>query len=236
MNEHFRSPKNLAILAIVGLGLIALCEFVAAGVGAAQIASPETSIELDGMSETSLWLMIQSFIALGQIPVYITTVVLFLMWLYRAHKNLYALRPVHLQFTPGWAVGWWFIPFANLVKPYQAVREVWWESGPEINDGPTFLTASLHSAPVYMGVWWALWLSSNFLSNITGRVFDPDDMSTVVTSGYFFLLTGIVTTAAAALAIYTVRDTTQRQEMRFKEIATMLSDEPPPPPKFGNNA
>ena len=26
--------------------------------------------------------------------------------------------------TPRWSIGWWFVPFVNLVKPYQIVREV----------------------------------------------------------------------------------------------------------------
>ncbi|QYO65100.1 DUF4328 domain-containing protein [Leptolyngbya sp. 7M] len=57
-------------------------------------------------------------IFLVSFPVGIATIVLFLVWLYRAHKNLFSLKPTHLDFSPGWAVGWWFIPFLNLVRPY----------------------------------------------------------------------------------------------------------------------
>lgn len=234
MNEIYRSAKNLSIFAIVGLGLIALLQVIAVIVGIGQLASPEMTIDLDEPVETSLWLILQSFVALVQFPIYLATVVMFLVWLFRAHKNLQFLRPAALRFSPGWAVGWWFIPFANLVKPFQVVREVWWESDPEVeDDGPMFLSESLHSAPTYMGVWWAFWLLSNFLSNITSRVFDPDDMASVTISGYLFVLTGIATVIAAALAIHVVRDITARQEARASAIGETVGNEPPPPPMFG---
>jgi hypothetical protein len=48
----------------------------------------------------------------------------FLMWVYAAHKNLPALGTPHPQFTPGWAVGWFFIPIMNFFKPCQAIMEL----------------------------------------------------------------------------------------------------------------
>jgi hypothetical protein len=53
------------------------------------------------------------------------------MWIHRAHANLYEAGAEGLQFTPGWAVGWYFIPFANLFKPFQAMRELWTRSHAE---------------------------------------------------------------------------------------------------------
>ena len=56
---------------------------------------------------------------------YFTTVVLWAMWRVRANKNMRALRPDgHFTFTPGWTAGWFFVPIANLFKPYQAVKEM----------------------------------------------------------------------------------------------------------------
>ncbi|MGE3169891.1 MAG: DUF4328 domain-containing protein [Pyrinomonadaceae bacterium] len=232
MTHEFRSPGVLATLAMAGLGLTALCELAAMFVGFGQIVQPDSALDLGDAGPMSLWLMLQSLIALVQVPIYIATVVFFLMWLYRAHSNLSVLRPTNLQFTPGWTVGWWFIPFANLVKPFQAVREVWWESSPDVDDEPVFLSASLHSAPVYMGLWWAFWIISNVLSNINARVFDPEDMTTVTLSGYLFILTGVTSAIAAGLAIYVVKDTTDRQGQRALAVAQLSRNEPPPPPTF----
>ena len=182
----------------------------------------------------STWLMIQGLIYLLRFPTYTLTAVLFLVWLHRAHSNLEALEASNLQFTPGWAIGWWFVPFANLVKPFQVVREVWWDSDPEIDNEPVFLSESLRSAPTYMGVWWATWLLSNIAANITSRVYDPDTMSNVEVGGLLFIITGVLSVIAAVLAIMVVKDITQRQELRSASLESrgVSSDMPPPPPIF----
>jgi Domain of unknown function (DUF4328) len=51
------------------------------------------------------------------------------MWMHRAYRNLPALRAQALRWSPGWAAGGWFIPFANLVIPFQVMRELWHHSG-----------------------------------------------------------------------------------------------------------
>src|SRR5438105_10172089 len=58
--------------------------------------------------------------ALGVIGILflIATIVVWLIWQYRTHANLRALGAGNLRFAPGWVVGWWFIPFANVVFPY----------------------------------------------------------------------------------------------------------------------
>lgn len=45
------------------------------------------------------------------------TAVAFLMWFHRTHKNLPGLGGRELKYTPGWAVGGFFVPFLNLVRP-----------------------------------------------------------------------------------------------------------------------
>ncbi len=236
MNESYRSAKTLSLLTIAGLSIIGLSDAIAIFIGVGQLASPELIMNLDDGSEgTSIWLMLQGLVILLRFPFYVATVVIFLVWLYRAHSNLYALMPTNLEFSSGWTVGWWFIPFANLVKPFQAVREVWWESDPEVPEGQSFLTSSLHSAPTYMVFWWFAWLASNIASNIAGRVYDPESLDTVIPSGIAFLIAGILSVIAAVLAIYVVRDITSRQEKRAIAVGQRAIAAPPPPPIFSGS-
>ena len=168
-----------------------------------------------------------------QFFVFVLAIVFFLIWLNRAYKNLYSLRPQHLEFSSGWAVGWWFVPFANLVKPFQVVREVWAESDPEITEGSTFLSMSLHQAPTYMGLWWASWIIMNVSSNIASRTLDFEDASSVAISGYVFLFAGVAAVVAAVLVIRVIRDITSRQELRFRRLGSLPNEHlPPPPPSF----
>jgi hypothetical protein len=233
--NSFRSLRSLSFYVLIGLGLMAGADMLSGFTGLGQIFSPETALDLDEGGAVSVWLMLQGLIYLLKFPVYVFTVVMFLVWLHRAHTNLGALGARNLEFTPGWAVGWWFIPFANLVKPFQAVREVWWESDPDVGESePVFLSASLRTAPTYMGVWWATWLLSNFAANVTGRIYDPDTMENVEIGGVLFVVTGVLSVVAAVFAIMLVRDITARQAERYANLSARraASDVPPPPPIF----
>src|SRR5512133_3434057 len=57
--------------------------------------------------------------------VFVAAVVVWCVWQHHAQANAVVLSGGGLRFTPGWAVGWWFIPIANLWKPFQTVRELW---------------------------------------------------------------------------------------------------------------
>ena len=49
--------------------------------------------------------------------------IVFLVWTYRVCKNAHALSSAPLSITPVWAVVWYFVPIANLVMPYNALRQ-----------------------------------------------------------------------------------------------------------------
>jgi hypothetical protein len=232
--DYYHSAKNLSLFAVSGLAAVAFCELLAFILGLGQIINPGLTGGLWAEeANTSLWLLFQGLVILLRLPVSIFTIVFFLIWLNRVYKNLAPLRAQNTEFSSGWAVGWWFVPFANLVKPFQVMREVWRESDPDFDENSGFLSNSIvGSAPRYMSFWWAFWIISNIFSNITGRIYDPEDMRSVEISGYLFVITGIVSIVAAVLAIMVVRDVTQRQEARFKNLAVLDEHQPPPPPDF----
>ena len=57
--------------------------------------------------------------------VYIITAIIFLDWVKRVNTNLRALSGEEMRFTPGWSIGWYFVPFMNIYKPYQVMKELW---------------------------------------------------------------------------------------------------------------
>lgn len=66
--------------------------------------------------------------------VYIITSVLFLRWVYVSNRNARALGASDMQHSPGWSVGWYFIPIATLWKPYQAMKEIYKASHPNYKE------------------------------------------------------------------------------------------------------
>lgn len=85
----------------------------------------------------------------------LVTGVLVLTWTHRASYNVRALGATGLKFTPGWSVGWYFIPIANLWKPLQAMTETWRAS---VN--PREWRRQAGSALLWC--WWSFWIL-NFL-------------------------------------------------------------------------
>ena len=65
----------------------------------------------------------QGILGLVQLAHYIITVVFFIMWFRRAYWNVHVISS-NTQFTEGWAAGSWFVPFLNLVRPYQIMKEI----------------------------------------------------------------------------------------------------------------
>ena len=117
----------------------------------------------------------------------VASVVLVGRWIYVASWNAHQLSS-DMSISPGWAVGWFFIPIANLFKPYQAMKECWmashnqWDSYSE-------------PPPPLLGWWWGLWIATNILSNVSMRLtFSQSDLS----------VSGSVLTVEALIAVLTV--------------------------------
>jgi Domain of unknown function (DUF4328) len=90
---------------------------------------------------------------------YLATVTGFLVWFHRAYTNLHALRTEALRFRAGWAVGGWFVPILNLVRPKQVMNDIWRGSD---SGAPATNDSAWHRAPVpaLLQLWWAPFLTS----------------------------------------------------------------------------
>ena len=175
----------------------------------------------------------QQFLGALSILVLLGAVGAWLTWQHRAQTNLHGMGMVGLQFTPGWAVGWWFIPFANLVMPFQTVRELRRASDPEADRYRWHLIKT----PALLGWWWAAWL----VGNIGGSFFvsygtnEEARASVLATGGMVRGVALIVLGVAAALAMAVVRDITHRQAervRRYGDAPVLPGTEDPGPPTF----
>jgi hypothetical protein len=140
------------------------------------------------------------------VVVLIVSGIVWLVWQHRSQANLHATRRPELSYTPAWAVGWWLIPFANLVMPFQTVRELWKASRGD-EDWKRIPTWSV------LGWWWASWIATAVISRVAAATFNgARSIDTVLTASRLFLLTAVLALVAAALAILVVRSIVRRQE------------------------
>ncbi len=151
----------------------------------------------------------------------VITGIAWLVWQHRSQANLHAARLRELEYTPGWSVGWWLIPFASLVKPFQTVRELWKASSGDDSWWQN-KTWSL------IGWWWALWIVMLVLERVATAVFNgAATLDTLISSSRLFLAYEVVVIIAAVLAIAIVRAVIERQEgLRGRQV-----EEGAPPPR-----
>ena len=64
-----------------------------------------------------------------------------------------------MTISPGWSVGWYFIPIANLWQPLKAMQEIWCASA-----APAHWKGQ--RPPGLMYAWWAMWVISIMLGNV----------------------------------------------------------------------
>ncbi len=90
-------------------------------------------------------------LALTGMPIWLITSILVLIWIHRANHNARQLGAADMHFTPGWAVGWYFVPIAWFWKPYQAMTEIW-----RTSRNPS----DWRGEPVspLLPWWWVLWI------------------------------------------------------------------------------
>ena len=151
------------------------------------------------------------------VVVQIPAIVLFLMWVHRASRNLPALGAHGQRFSPAWAVGWWFVPIMFLFRPYQVMMEIWRGSDATMpqawQDGP--ITALLPW-------WWILWIASAVAAvlSIFNGEFLSEAYAPTAASLQWELLSGALTICAGVLAILVVRRITSRQDERHLRMKT----------------
>ena len=235
-SDDFRDPLFVSWAVIGLLALNVICAVIYSMFGGMIIVFPEWIVYAEDGGVITLFAFLVNTIAVLEFPLRIATGIAFLFWVHRAYSNLSALKARNLEFTPGWAVGWWFIPFANLVKPFQVIRELFNESDPDF-DVETGYLHTPSGTPVEVGFWWGTLLTSNVLYRISNALYGSGEQPDSEYHAPFFLGGALFAVAAGTLAIYIVRETTRRQLKRFDLILSSSGniDQPPPPPVFGDS-
>lgn len=101
----------------------------------------------------------QHLAAMLRLLALLVTAITFLIWVHRANKNCNGFANNRLEFSPGWAVGYYFVPVVNLYLPYKAMKEIW-----RVSTDPVHWRSQ--SGSLLLVLWWMLWI----VSNITGYV------------------------------------------------------------------
>lgn len=115
----------------------------------------------DGQPLTIAWALGGVAAAFGWLVVFIACVIIASRLTFRMMKNLHVMDAPGEKMGPGWAVGWYFIPFANLIMPMRGVSQIW---------RGTFALAGEPEPNASIGLWWGAWILSNILAGVSFRM------------------------------------------------------------------
>jgi hypothetical protein len=159
----------------------------------------------------------QGVIGILQILSFVVTGVLFLRWTYLASVNARELSGSSMDFTPGWAVGWYFVPVATLWKPYQALKEIFRASDPDCADD-----WRQASHPDVLPLWWTFWISSNLLGQGAFRTgLRAEGASELLTSSWIMWLSDAIDIPLGLAAIAVVTALHARQSEKRRRVGVL---------------
>jgi small-conductance mechanosensitive channel len=207
----YRSARRLAMYAVAGLVIAAVSEILSilAEGGRLSIVNRALSGQAPSYSEATTSDNLVRATALIGIAVLIGCAAVFLVWLFRIVANNHALGARALRFTPGWSVGWWFIPFANLVRPFQVVAEAWRASDPRQPRSSADGRATISVSPLVVA-WWLAFILGNLIARFSVAT-GQDTLDGLHGTTIAAILSASVMLVAAFLAMLVVLRLTDRQ-------------------------
>jgi hypothetical protein len=126
------------------------------------------------------------------------------------------LGAFNLAYSPGWAIGGFFVPFLNLARPFQVVREIWKASDPEDYSWQLSPTSPL------IGGWGVLVLASNFLGRMVAQFARGAETSLAGLSNFTkaMMFDDAFGAVAAIPAIVLILSIDKRQEQKHERLMT----------------
>lgn len=162
----------------------------------------------------------QALIGFVQFALYVAAGVAFLIWIHRAHRNLPSLHAADLRFTPGWAVGWFFVPIMSLFRPYQVASEIWKASDPNVDTIDNTSWKNVATSPI-VGWWWAFFLITSYLGLFAARaILSGEELSDLLTATYAYMVSDAIDIVGIIITILMVRKISQFQEAKNKLISS----------------
>jgi hypothetical protein len=160
--------RRSLLLYVSVLGMEALACVVVAGTlwGTAGVELSSWRLKLTGFS-----LMAMAACGIAQFAVFVAVAVLFLRLLYKSAQKARGFSTPFTYVSPGWAVGYWFIPLMNLYRPLEVVKALFKACAAESG-----ADAKPKAGEQLLGAWWAVFLLGNIAATILAR--SDNDFST----------------------------------------------------------
>jgi len=214
----WRNTKVLALILTILFILYLIFRIVDSIHSYQEISQIEKQGYLYGGDDTSILIEQFGTISLAiNIAVALLLVIFWCIWTNKTCKNAWFIRCARGQhllpgandtYTPGWSVGWYFVPIAMLWKPFQAM--VFIRDSSQMLGGKTMGNT--------LGLWWTFWIITTVTDRISNRLYKGDGIDSYVTANWFSIYTAPLDLLAGVFALLVVRKLTAIQTEQSQKI------------------
>jgi hypothetical protein len=158
-------------------------------------------------------------IGVTEIALYVVTGILFIAWFHQAYKNVARLGVAGMRWSSGWAIGGWFVPILNLVRPKTIINDIWRGSDPGLRIGSTL---GQDGPPLLYQVWWGMWIAGWVFDRLAFTNYgNAETLSKLSTATNLLTVSDVLDLIGAVLAIAVVYSLTSRQRTRASALAAL---------------
>ncbi|MFD7833820.1 DUF4328 domain-containing protein [Streptomyces sp. NPDC059761] len=214
--DVLRSPRGLAVAVTALLGVAAAVNLFSAAISGyvfslmKRVSADPADVGQGTLDRSDILTAVAGSL---QSLILLATAVVFIIWFHRVRVNGEIMRPDAFVQKRGWAIGGWFVPIGNLFLPFQIAKQTWTAS---TQLGPDGSFREVSAAP--LNAWWALWASSLVLDRVFSVMYKRADTPEALRDASAVgMVTGLVTVAAAVLAIVFVRKLTAMQTTKAQQ-------------------
>jgi hypothetical protein len=211
-SRPFSSAHWLAELVIILLAICASFDVIAIAIGGYQV----TLLTEDDTPP---------IIGTLQLVARCTAFIFFLIWFYRAHRNLQALGIRRGRYSSPWTILLFLVPILNLYYAYDLVKELWRQSSPDLGFSDGFLKQHAFTLEHYpsktalIGLWWGFTIVSLLAARFSVTIISHGPgISDRITGTWMDLTSDALAAVASILLILIVKNTDARQEEKHRRL------------------
>ena len=135
---------------------------------------------------------------------FIISAVTFIQWFRRAYFNLHQ-KVNYLSHSEEWASGSWFVPFVNLYRPFQIMKELYEETITLLNKNGLNFNQNFSTRVLVW--WWSLWILNNLVGQVSARyAMRAETVGELLDMTALGMFANIIAIPLAFLAVKVVKD------------------------------
>lgn len=215
----FKVGKKRAKAAIVMLGITILLNFLGISAGIFRLLYI-LKIEKGDLVDEDLVMKIDNIyrlLMIAHFPIALICGIPFIMWFYRAYKNLLALGIKNLEYALHWTIISFFIPILNFIYPYKVAKEIWNASDPVLGLESDKKWETL-GEPKIVARWWTPFILSGAINNFGNLIFKWNNPEHTKYLTGLSLISDTMLIVAAVFAMIMIVELNKRQQAKYQSL------------------